>query len=645
MIFARVKTFNQIFVLIVLISASALFPDIIFPATLIGNELVLTDKINASSPGKYVDYLEDAGGKLSIDDVCSDSLKNNFKRNDSENVNFGFTRSAYWLRFKFLYESAKYKHEEWLLEIAYPLLNHIDVFLVTDEGVLEKISTGRSMPYNERVLKNRKFILPFNLESGTHYAVLLRIQTDGSMSVPLAFRTSSALTEMVKDEQFFFRLYYGILLVMAIFNLFLFTTLKNIDYLIYVIYVVSWGLFQLALNGLDVEYLWQNAPWWSMHAVPVIGSFSAIAMNLFAQQFLQTKKNTPALDKILKIFVVVFVLNIPISMLLEYRISIQILSGVSFFGSFNMIGAGILCWTRGYRPARFYVVSWIAFAMGIIILTMKNFGILPDTSITNYSIQIGSALEVILMSFALADRFRIIQKEKETIQREAFNEQLKMTNSFSRFVPKEFLSLLKKESIVNVALGDQTLQEMPVLFTDIRSYTSLSEKMTPQENIDFLNIHLANIVPIIKKHNGFIDKYIGDAIMALFPGGVNDALSAAVEMQQKVNEFNIAGSTSGKDAIRIGIGIHIGKLMLGTIGQEDRLETTVISDAVNIASRLESLNKKFNTGIIISDDVYKKLDAPDQFNIKKIGLVRIRGKENPVSILEVAVSGCCFKEI
>jgi len=637
--FAGVKSFKQIFLLTAMILASFLFPDAIYPAaTPIENELVLTDRINASSPGKYIYYLEDAGGKLSIEDACSDSLKNNFKRNNSENVNFGFTRSAYWLKFNILYEAEKLKHKEWHLEIAYPLLNHIDVYLVTEEGVLEKISTGRSMPYNERVLKNRKFILPFNLQSRTHYAVLLRIQTDGSMSVPLAFRTTSALTELVKDEQFFFGLYYGILLVMAILNLFLFATVRNIDYLLYVLYVVSWGLFQLSLNGMDVEYLWQDARWWSMHAVPVLGSLTAIGMNLFAKQFLQTKMNTPALDKILKILIVVFILNIPIALLLEYRISIQILTAVPIFGSFIMIVAGILCWARGFRPARFYVVSWIAFVLGIIIFTMKNFNLLPYTFLTNNAMQIGSALEVVLMSFALADRFRIIQKEKETIQREAFDEQLKMATSFSRFVPKEFLSLLKKESIVNIELGDQVLQEMPVLFTDIRSYTTLSEKMTPQENIDFLNLHLSKIVPVINKHNGFIDKYIGDAIMALFPCGVDDAVGAAVEMQKTMNELNISRIATGIDPVKIGIGIHIGKLMLGTIGQEDRLDTTVISDAVNIASRLEGLNKHFNSGVLISDDVYKKLADLDRFNIRKIGLVRIRGKENPVRILEVVVS-------
>lgn len=164
MIFTGVQSFKLIVLPAVLILSYVLFPDAIYPATTpIENELVLTDRINASSPGKSLYYLEDAAGKLSIEDVCGDSLKNNFKKNNSENVNFGFTKSAYWLRINFRYESEKFKHREWLLELSYPLLNHIDVYLVTEEGVLERISTGRSMPYNDRVIKNRKFILPFHL--------------------------------------------------------------------------------------------------------------------------------------------------------------------------------------------------------------------------------------------------------------------------------------------------------------------------------------------------------------------------------------------------------------------------------------------------------------------------------------------------
>ncbi len=624
------------FILIIMLSPCNIYPDAKTSSSLTNNELVITDKIHTSSSGKYIDFLEDKDGKLLIEDVNSDSMKTSFKRNNKEHINFGFTRSVYWLRFSFIYESDTFRYNKWLLEIAYPLLNHIEVYLFTEDRLVEKIITGRQMPYHERIIKNRNFIIPFDLKSGEKYTFFLKIKTDGSMNVPMTIRTPLSSMESVKDEQFFFGIYYGILFVMAILNLFMFFSVRNIDYLLYIFYVVSGALFQLSLNGLDVEYLWQNAQWWSLHAVPILGSLFSVFMNLFSKRFLQTKVYAPVIDKILTAIVVIFILNIPISIIFDYRIGIQILSLVSIFGSFATIAAGVQCLMMGYRPARLYVISFIGFIFGIIVLVLQNYNIVPYSFVANYSIQIGSALEVVLMSFALADRFKIMQKEKEKVQREAFDEQLKMANSFSRFVPREFLSLLKKESIVNIELGDQVLQEMPVLFTDIRSYTSLSEKMTPQENIDFLNLHLANVVPVIKSHNGFIDKFIGDAIMALFPGGVNDAVNAAVELQKKVKEFNAAGNAPEGSEINIGIGIHIGKLMLGTIGEKDRLETTVISDAVNIASRLEGLNKKFSTGILISEDVFKRLDNPLQFNIKKIGLVHIRGKENTVRIFEVA---------
>ena len=623
------------FILIIMLSPCNIYPDTKNSPASAQSELVLTDKIHSSSPGKYIDFLEDKEGKLLIENVNSDSMKTSFKRNIKENINFGFTRSVYWLRFNFVYESDTFRYNKWLLEIAYPLLNHVEVYLFTEDRLVEKIITGRQFPYNERIVKNRNFIIPYDLKSGEKYTFYLKIKTDGSMNVPMTIRTPLSSIESVKDEQFFFGIYYGILFVIAILNLFMFFSVRNIDYLLYIFYVVGSALFQLTLNGLDVEYLWQNAQWWSMHAAPVIGSLFSIGMNLFSKKFLQTKVYAPVFDKILTVFIVIFILNLPISIIFEYRIGIQILSVVSIFGSFATIAAGVQCLMMGYRPARLYVISFIGFIFGIIVLVLQNYNIVPYSFVANNSMQIGSGIEVVLMSFALADRFRIMQKEKEDVQREAFEEQLKMANSFSRFVPREFLSLLKKDSIVNIELGDQILQEMPVLFTDIRSYTSLSEKMTPQENIDFLNLHLANVVPVIKSHNGFIDKFIGDAIMALFPGGVNDAVNAAVELQKKVKEFNAAGNAPEGSEINIGIGIHIGKLMLGTIGEKDRLETTVISDAVNIASRLEGLNKKFSTGILISEDVYRRLDNPLQFDIKKIGLVHIRGKENSVRIFEV----------
>ncbi len=123
-------------------------------------------------------------------------------------------------------------------------------------------------------------------------------------------------------------------------------------------------------------------------------------------------------------------------------------------------------------------------------------------------------------------------------QKDALEIQTRMTEAFARFVPQEFFEHLNKNSVLDIKLGDQTLKEMTILFSDIRAFTSISEGMTPQENFLFINSYLKEVGPIIRDHNGFIDKYIGDAIMALFPRNAEDALKSAIEMQRQIIRFN-----------------------------------------------------------------------------------------------------------
>ncbi|MEG3844496.1 ATP-binding protein, partial [Microcoleus sp. herbarium14] len=167
----------------------------------------------------------------------------------------------------------------------------------------------------------------------------------------------------------------------------------------------------------------------------------------------------------------------------------------------------------------------------------------------------------------------------------------KLNAAYGRFVPHDFLSLLEKPSIIEVKLGDNQERDMTVLFADIRSFTALSEQMTPPENFAFINTYLGRVSPAIRKNHGFIDKYIGDAVMALFPTFPEDGVRAAIDMQQEVNFFNEQREKNGLFPIKIGVGLHAGNLMLGTIGERERMESTVIADAVNLASRLEGLTK------------------------------------------------------
>ena len=210
-----------------------------------------------------------------------------------------------------------------------------------------------------------------------------------------------------------------------------------------------------------------------------------------------------------------------------------------------------------------------------------------------------------------------------------------LNTAYERFVPQQFLKLLEKQSIVDVGLGDCVQMDVSVLFTDIRSFTTLSERMTPRQNFDFLNAYLARMNPVIENNAGFIDKYIGDAIMALFPRHPDDSLQAAVGMLQSLHTWNASREAQGDFPVKIGVGINTGTLMLGTIGGAERMEGTVISDAVNLASRVEGMTKMYGANLLISENTRSRLKNAELYKIRVVDRVAVKGKSEPVTVYEV----------
>lgn len=217
----------------------------------------------------------------------------------------------------------------------------------------------------------------------------------------------------------------------------------------------------------------------------------------------------------------------------------------------------------------------------------------------------------------------------------ALDAESELTDAYGRFVPHQFLNLLGYESIIEVSLGDQTQQEMSVLFADIRDFTTLSETMTPQQNFNFINAYLSRMEPAIAKNNGFIDKYIGDAIMALFIDCADDAVKAGIAMLNILKEYNKHRQNVGYIPIQIGIGINTGSLMLGTVGGKSRMDSTVISDAVNLASRIEGLTKDYGIPLLISQATFEKLRNPADYAVRIVDKVQVKGKSRFVTVYEV----------
>ncbi|MCU7553340.1 adenylate/guanylate cyclase domain-containing protein [Alteromonas sp. ASW11-19] len=233
-------------------------------------------------------------------------------------------------------------------------------------------------------------------------------------------------------------------------------------------------------------------------------------------------------------------------------------------------------------------------------------------------------------------------EEKARHYQQQADEAMRLSHTFQKFVPRQFVDHLAKQGSQHLELGHADEDEVAILFCDIRGFTGLSEQMTPQELMNFLNSYFLRMNGPIHQNRGFIDKFIGDAIMALFdhPGGMpqdkaRDALHAAIDLRKALAIYNQHRNNSGYSAINVGVGIHFGPVILGTVGSDDRMDTTVIGDSVNIAYRLESLAPRYNADIVVSAQLLSTVQSSTGFTTRLLDWVRVKGRQAPIEIYEV----------
>lgn len=294
------------------------------------------------------------------------------------------------------------------------------------------------------------------------------------------------------------------------------------------------------------------------------------------------------------------------------------------------VGISAVSWFKGSKTGKYMCMSFMLplLTVPISIIAYLMFGF---TWVTMLVATTSGGL--LFLSMFVTFGFAVAQQLND-LKALALDQQIRLTSAYQRFVPKQLLLNLKKDSILDVNLGDQVEIEMSILFSDIRSFTSISENMTPDENFSFVNGYLKRMGPIVRAHNGYIDKFLGDGIMALFNRSADDATAAAVKMQQNLIVYNKEAKAQGKQSINIGIGVNTGSMMFGTLGEADRMEGSVISDAVNLAARLEMLTKLYKAKVLISEDSCLKL-TPGLFAVRMIDRVAVKGKSDAVKVFEV----------
>ncbi|MBV8150238.1 MAG: hypothetical protein JOY59_01675 [Candidatus Eremiobacteraeota bacterium] len=518
--------------------------------------------------------------------------------------------------------------QRWYLRAS--KLRHAVLFTQGMSGWLSQ-EAGVDVPYVARAVPS---VLPtFEVVSDALARGPAYLRIDDSAPVRLVLFSSDRFERVDRSRLAFFGLFFGILIAVGLYHILMFALLRNLELLAYAVYVAALLAEELVRTGYAAAFLWPGASPDYVAVSSLTFAFLAVASFWFFTTFLQMRARAPRSYRAIAVLTgVVVAMTLGGGFLRGPGVitGIQLLSLVTLLA---VLIVAINLTRKGDRAAAYFIVAFSG-VLGGTVLYVAGGLLAPASAAVDVGFEIGTAFEAIALALGVADRIKRANEERDRAQQRVIEETRSLNVAYARFVPRTFLELLGKSDVREVALGDQVQREMTVLFSDIRSFTSLSEKMTPRETFDFINAYLERVGPIVREHDGVIDKYIGDAIMGLFSRGADDGLRCAIEVQREVVAFNAERSARGQDPIAIGVGLHTGPLMLGTIGEHERMDGTVIADAVNLASRMESLTKRYGAEILLSEDTRNRLVDPTRYAQRYLGRVAVKGKARGVGVYE-----------
>lgn len=452
--------------------------------------IIFSDTANLSVIGNSIQILEDKTNNLSIQEIFS---SNDFKQSTVQNPNLGVSNSTFWIKFT-LQNSSNYNNL--LLELSAPLIDEATLYMYSPDSSFTVQKIDKSQSFFLRKYKHQNYIFDINVPQNQVRTFFMKIKSGKLIQLPMTIGTPQLTFESIVFKDLLSGLYFGTILIILLYNMFLYFTVRDKNYLYYILYILFIGVTQACLYEYAYKYLWPNSSWMAIHSIFFIPSLSGIAAILFANNFLLTKKYTPVFYKFSYLIIAIYSTGIILGFFNVYTLSYNIIDFTGLLLALSLLYIASKIALKGYRPAKFFLLAWSFFLASIIIFVMAGKGVIPNNNFTNHILQIGSVIEVTLLSLALADRINILKKEKEESQAQV----LETLQANSRIINEQNILLESKvkERTSELETTNKNLKETQSQLVNAEKMASLGQLTAgiAHEINNPINFVISNIKPL-----------------------------------------------------------------------------------------------------------------------------------------------------